>query len=185
MIYVGLPAANFWNSRIKTASNSSDMMNKLSSNYPHPGNCAKAPDVVLEPIDLCRGRHSGTDVSEDLTIVPAYTLLVSIPEQANSGNPLLNQVDLSRGRFGGTYVHEDLAIDYAAWVSPVFKLEVYRAFKETRQSHETDVGDSIVPAGTPLVSLLEQALESEKRRLVLEAELEKAQPISRRVVRTR
>lgn len=89
---------------------------------------------------------------------------------------VVKPIDLSRGRYGGTYVHEDLAIDYAAWVSPVFKLEVYRAFKETRQSHETDVGDSIVPAGTPLVSLLEQALESEKRRLVLEAELEKAQP---------
>jgi len=27
-----------------------------------------------------------------------------------------------------------------AWISPVFKLEVYRAFKETRKERETDVG---------------------------------------------
>jgi len=104
---------------------------------------------------------------------------------SNSSHLMNSPIDLSRGRYGGTYVHEDLAIDYAAWISPEFKLAVYRAFKETRQSHETDVGDSIVPAGAPLVALLEQALESEKRRLVLEAELEKAQPISRRVVRGR
>jgi hypothetical protein len=59
---------------------------------------------------------------------------------SNNGNPLIAPVDLSRGRYGGTYVHEDLAIDYAAWISPVFKLEVYRAFKETRKERETDVG---------------------------------------------
>lgn len=38
----------------------------------------------------------------------------------------VNPIDLSRGRYGGTYVHEDLAIDYAAWISPVFKLEPLR-----------------------------------------------------------
>lgn len=44
----------------------------------------------------------------------------------NAGIPAVNPIDLSRGRYGGTYVHEDLAIDYAAWISPVFKLEPLR-----------------------------------------------------------
>ena len=60
----------------------------------------------------------------------------------------------------------------------MFKLEVYRAFKESRKERETDLGDTIVPAGAPLVALLEQALASERRRLELEAELEQAQPAS-------
>lgn len=45
---------------------------------------------------------------------------------SNCWDSSINPIDLSRGRYGGTYVHEDLAIDYAAWISPTFKLEVYR-----------------------------------------------------------
>ncbi|WP_404634308.1 KilA-N domain-containing protein [Dyella ginsengisoli] len=41
---------------------------------------------------------------------------------SNYGDSHISPIDLSRGRYGGTYVHEDLAIDYAAWISPVFKL---------------------------------------------------------------
>lgn len=48
---------------------------------------------------------------------------------SNSSEVRIKPIDLSRGRYGGTYVHEDLAIDYAAWISPLFKLEVYRGFK--------------------------------------------------------
>ena len=76
-------------------------------------------------------------------------------EAVKVGISTFDPVDLSRGRYGGTYVHEDLAIDYAAWISPVFKLEVYRAFKESRKERETDLGDTIVPAGAPLVALLQ------------------------------
>lgn len=87
-----------------------------------------------------------------------------------------NPIDLSRGRYGGTYVHEDLAIDYAAWISPAFKLEVYRAFKETRRDHETDVGTAIMPAGTSLTTLLEMALDSERKRLELERQIAAERP---------
>lgn len=86
---------------------------------------------------------------------------------ANTGNPVIDPIDLSRGRYGGTYVHEDLAIDYAAWISPVFKLKVYRAFKETRKEKETDLGTVVAPAGTSLSALLLMASEAvaEKERL--------------------
>jgi hypothetical protein len=60
---------------------------------------------------------------------------------------VIKPIDLSRGRYGGTYVHEDLAIDYAAWISPAFKLEVYRAFKESRKDHATTLGGFTVSAG--------------------------------------
>lgn len=57
-------------------------------------------------------------------------------EISKSSEVRSNPVDLSRGRYGGTYVHEDLAIDYAAWVSLTFKLEIYRAFKERRTERQ-------------------------------------------------
>lgn len=91
-------------------------------------------------------------------------------------NPSFEPVDLSRGRYGGTYAVEDLALSYAMWISPKFHLTVVRGFKETRKTHETDVGDAIVPAGSSLVSILEQALVSERRRLELEAQIEASQP---------
>ena len=48
---------------------------------------------------------------------------------SKSGDSHLCPIDLSRGRYGGTYVHKMLALDYAAWVSPEFKLAVYRTLK--------------------------------------------------------
>lgn len=101
-------------------------------------------------------------------------LAEAISNSRLSGNK--NPVEMSRGRYGGTYVHEDIAIDYAAWVSPVFKLEVYRAFKETRSEKTTAVGDSLVPAGTSLSSLLRMAMEAAEEKERLEAELAAAQP---------
>lgn len=56
-------------------------------------------------------------------------------------------VETSKGRYGGTYAHEDIALDYAAWVGPSFKLEVYRGFKESRSTQPTDTGLAIMPAG--------------------------------------
>lgn len=85
-------------------------------------------------------------------------------------------IDLSRGRYGGTYVHKMLALDYAAWVSPEFKLAVYTAFEESIKTRETDLGTFTAPAGTSLSSLLRMAMESAEEKERLEAELAAAQP---------
>lgn len=85
-------------------------------------------------------------------------------------------VEMSKGRYGGTYVVEDLALTYAMWVSPRFHLEVLRGFKESRSSHVTTVGDTVAPAGTSLTSLLEMALDSERRRVELEAQIRAERP---------
>lgn len=39
-----------------------------------------------------------------------------------------------QGRNGGTFVNDLLALDYGAWISPPFKVEVYRAFIDCRGS---------------------------------------------------
>jgi hypothetical protein len=79
-----------------------------------------------------------------------------VAEISKAPDMVVNPVSLSRGRYGGTYVIDDLALTYAMWISPKFHLTVVRAFKDTRQTHETDVGGAVVPAGASLVSLLEQ-----------------------------
>lgn len=75
-----------------------------------------------------------------------------VEEISKGANPHIKPVELSRGRYGGTYVVEDLALTYAMWISPRFHLEVLRGFKESRGNQATDLGDTIVPAGAPLVA---------------------------------
>lgn len=52
----------------------------------------------------------------------------------------------------------------AAWISLVFKLEVYRAVKETRSEKETALGSIMAPAGTSLSSLVRKAMEAAEEK---------------------
>lgn len=98
-------------------------------------------------------------------------------ELSNSCDSRIKPVESSKGRYGGTYAVEDLALSYAMWISPKFHLTVVRAFKEFQKTNEVEVDEgSSVAAGAPLVALLEQALQSEKRRLELEKEVEENRP---------
>jgi phage antirepressor YoqD-like protein len=99
-----------------------------------------------------------------------------VTEISNSGDSRIKTVELSRGRYGGTYVVEDLALTYAMWISPRFHLEVLRGFKESRADRATDVGEAIMPAGTSLTTLLEMALDSERKRIELEKQIEAERP---------
>ena len=37
------------------------------------------------------------------------------------------------GRYGGTYAHKDIAFEFAAWISPVFKLYLIKEFQRLKQ----------------------------------------------------
>jgi hypothetical protein len=82
-----------------------------------------------------QGRYCLNDLhraagGENRHVTAQFIRLSSTKELAaaisNHGDSHISPIDLSRGRYGGTYVHEDLAIDYAAWIIPVFKLEPLR-----------------------------------------------------------
>lgn len=36
------------------------------------------------------------------------------------------------GRYGGTYAHKDIALEFAAWISPVFRLYVVKEFERLK-----------------------------------------------------
>jgi anti-repressor protein len=97
-------------------------------------------------------------------------------ELAKAPDVVDKPVEMSKGRYGGTYVVEDLALTYAMWISPRFHLEVIRGFKESRRDHATDTGTAVAPAGTSLTTLLEMALDSERKRIELEAQIEAERP---------
>jgi hypothetical protein len=47
-----------------------------------------------------------------------------------------------KGRYGGTYAHRDIAFEFASWLSPTFKLYVFKEFQrlkevEAKEKHET------------------------------------------------
>lgn len=38
-------------------------------------------------------------------------------------------IRVKRGRHGGTFAHVDLAMDFAAWISPEFRLHVFQEYR--------------------------------------------------------
>jgi len=44
------------------------------------------------------------------------------------------------GRYGGTYAHKDIAFEFAAWVSPQFKLYLIREFDRLKQAEYKKLG---------------------------------------------
>ena len=48
---------------------------------------------------------------------------------------------VKRGRYGGTWAHEDIALEFAAYISPEFKLYVLRAFKQLKEQEAKALGE--------------------------------------------
>ena len=44
------------------------------------------------------------------------------------------------GRYGGTYAHKDIAFEFAAWVSPQFKLYLIREFDRLKSEEQKQLG---------------------------------------------
>ncbi len=44
------------------------------------------------------------------------------------------------GRYGGTYAHKDIAFEFAAWVSPEFKLYLIREFDRLKSEEQRQLG---------------------------------------------
>lgn len=44
------------------------------------------------------------------------------------------------GRYGGTYAHKDIAFEFAAWVSPQFKLYLLKEFQRLKEQEQKLVG---------------------------------------------
>ena len=42
------------------------------------------------------------------------------------------------GRYGGTYAHTDIAIEFASWISPVFKLYIIKDYQRLKKA-EADI----------------------------------------------
>lgn len=38
-----------------------------------------------------------------------------------------------RGRYGGTYAHSDIALEFCSWLSPQFKVYLYKEFKRLKE----------------------------------------------------
>lgn len=41
-------------------------------------------------------------------------------------------IRVKRGRYGGTFAHVDLAMDFAAWISPEFRLYVFQEYRRLK-----------------------------------------------------
>jgi len=48
---------------------------------------------------------------------------------------------VKRGKYGGTWAHEDIALEFAAFISPEFKLYVLRAFKQLKEQEAKVLGE--------------------------------------------
>ena len=44
------------------------------------------------------------------------------------------------GRYGGTYAHKDIAFEFAAWVSPQFKLYLIQEFERLKAKEQEQIG---------------------------------------------
>ena len=44
------------------------------------------------------------------------------------------------GRYGGTYAHKDIAFEFAAWVSPQFKLYLIQEFERLKAEEQKQLG---------------------------------------------
>lgn len=44
------------------------------------------------------------------------------------------------GRYGGTYAHKDIAFEFAAWVSPQFKLYLLKEFQRLKEEEHKHIG---------------------------------------------
>lgn len=42
-----------------------------------------------------------------------------------------------RGRYGGTFAHVDIALDFAAWISPEFRLYVFQEYRRLKQDESS------------------------------------------------
>jgi hypothetical protein len=59
------------------------------------------------------------------------------------------------GRYGGTFAHKDIAFEFAAWISPEFKLYVIKEFQRLKQE-EADVKNLDWNAGRQLSKINNQ-----------------------------
>ena len=67
------------------------------------------------------------------------TFTPSVSEWINKTNAI--GLYVKRGKYGGTYAHKDLAFEFAAAISPVFKLYLIKEFQTLegrRKQLETD-----------------------------------------------
>lgn len=46
-------------------------------------------------------------------------------------------ITVKRGRYGGTYAHVDIAMDFAAWISPEFRLLVFQEYKRLKRDESS------------------------------------------------
>ncbi len=44
------------------------------------------------------------------------------------------------GRYGGTYAHKDIAFEFAAWISPKFKLYLIKEFQRLKEDEQKQLG---------------------------------------------
>lgn len=44
------------------------------------------------------------------------------------------------GRYGGTYAHKDIAFEFAAWISPEFKLYLIKEFQRLKEEEQRQLG---------------------------------------------
>lgn len=47
------------------------------------------------------------------------------------------------GRYGGTYAHKDIAFEFAAWISPRFKLYLIKEFQRLKEQEQAQLGWSV------------------------------------------
>lgn len=110
--------------------------------------------------------------SKWLAIEPTRELIHTLESQSPStglGQKAINST--KGGNNSGTFAHELLAVSYASWISPIFQLQVNQAFLDFKSG-------KLQPTQKPLSTLeiLELALVTEKKNLLLESKLEEAQP---------
>jgi len=45
------------------------------------------------------------------------------------------------GRYGGTYAHSDIALEFCSWLSPQFKVYLYKEFQRLKAEEQLRLGD--------------------------------------------
>ena len=44
------------------------------------------------------------------------------------------------GRYGGTYAHKDIAFEFAMWISPEFKVYIFKEFQRLKEEEQKQLG---------------------------------------------